>query len=130
MDRNSHRFQQWMQPQYTEVERTRNEHWYVYRGQVTQDPPPTPPRRPHYNLWIIGGRTLYDGEMIGLSNLDLFEGTSSFDVAVSSPVEAVKIGRRLTGCACFGLVELEGDGEYYEWYDDEGRDIEKIVNGS
>ena len=82
--------------------------------------------RPQYILWISGGRTLLDGEMIGLADLDFVQGPNSWNIAVDSIEEALELAPRITGCAALGLEELTEDGEYYEWYDDDGNSISGI----
>jgi len=121
MNTESNRWEQWMEPRYQEM---------------LERPPvkiiePKPPR-PRYILWINGGRALVDGEMLALSDVERYlifndDCINSFNLDVASPEMAIAIAKRITGCSMLGLVELEDDGEYREWYDDEGRDIEELA---
>tara|TARA_R100001530_G_scaffold117372_3_gene84512 strand:- start:5160 stop:5519 length:360 start_codon:yes stop_codon:yes gene_type:complete len=91
---------------------------------------PKPPR-PRYVLWVSGGRALVDGEFLVLTEVEKYliyndECISTFNLDVASPEMAIAIAKRITGCSMLGLVELEDDGEYYEWYDDQGRDLEEL----
>ena len=99
---------------------------WEYETVKEQEPP-----RPRYILWVAGGRALVDGEMLALSEVGDYlifndDCVNSFNLAVESPEMAIAIAKRITGCSMLGLVELEDDGEYHEWYDDEGREIEEL----
>ena len=120
MNTESNRWELWMEPRYQEL---------LERSPV-QIIEPKPPR-PRYILWVNGGRALVDGKMLALSDVEghlIFNDDclNSFNLAVESPEMAVAIAKRITGCSMLGLVELEDDGEYREWYDGEGRDIEEL----
>lgn len=109
---------------------------------------------PKYRMWITGGKRaydpiLFDGERIGLVDtgeglvdLDFIEDRDvyvmgnpghwerlllrrSFMIRVDSPEEAIGLARRITRHDALGLEELE-DGEYYEWYDENGDDLDKF----
>ena len=100
---------------------------WEYETVKEQEPP-----RPRYILWVAGGRALVDGEMLALSEVGDYlifndDCVNSFNLAVESPEMAIAIAKRITGCSMLGLVELEDDGEYHEWYDDEGREIEELA---
>ena len=117
MERNSNRWQQWMKASeerkaQLDKELALQSRWESF---ITKATP-----LPKYRMWIGGGRALLDGEMIGSADLDFIEDQhSSFMIRVESPEEAIGLARRITGCVALGLEELE-DGEYYEWYDENG----------
>jgi hypothetical protein len=88
--------------------------------------------RPRYILWISGGRALVDGEWLALSDIEeclIYNDDClwSFNLAVESPQKAIAIAKRITGCRGLGLVELEDDGVYHEWYDADGNDLLDVV---
>jgi hypothetical protein len=116
MDVTSKRWKAWMEPRYEEIERRSMD----IPEPTAKEPPP------QYILWITGGRTMLDGEMIGLADLDFLDGLNSFNIAVASIREAMELAPRLTGCVMFGVCELEDDGEYHEWYDDDGNSLEEL----
>lgn len=115
MEPTSKRWKTWMEPRYQE------------RANVLATlPEPMQEARPKYILWVWGGKTLLDGEMIGLADLKFVDGPNSFNIAVETIDEAMALASRITGCYGLGLVELEDDGEYREWYDECGVDIEEL----
>jgi len=123
MELTSNRWKQWMEPRYREI---------FERPSVEIIEPE--PLRPRYILWVNGGRALVDGEWLALSDVEEYlvnndDCLNSFNLAVESPEMAIAIAKRVTRCSMLGLVELEDDGEYREWYDDEGRDIEELAEG-
>ena len=103
---------------------------------VTTEPAP----RPRYIVWVGGGRATIDGfnKMLGEANLHFLSDdelsylsewvTSSFDIVVESPEEGVKLIRRIMCCVAIGMVELEEDGEYHEWYSDDGESASEIAD--
>jgi len=119
MERTSSRWQIWMEPV-----KAAHDHMELGREKEQQEP------RPGFILWIAGGKTLYDGEMIGMADLNFYHGNdavNSFNIAVQSPSEALELITHITGSWMLGLVELEEDGEYHEWYDEEhNEDIERL----
>jgi hypothetical protein len=115
METTSNRWNKWMEPRFQEMAKLPREI-------------PVPIPRPRYIFQIYGGWTMLDGEPIGLADLNFMDGISSFNIAVESAEEVLKLGTRITGCFGFGLVELEEDGEYHEWYDDNGNSIEELVD--
>jgi len=118
MEITSKRWKAWMEPRYEEM-----------ATQIRAMPEPTPTPRPQYVLWITGGRTLFDGEMIGLADLDFVEGPNSWNIAVESIDEALELAPRITGCYDFGLAEL-ANGEYREWWDKDGYQLgERMYKG-
>jgi hypothetical protein len=135
MELTSNRWKQWMEPRYREI--------FERPSVEIIEPEPLNsgiiPQRPRYILWVRGGRALVDGEWLTHSDIekhlvcdiDLMDDVypNSFNLAVESPEMAIAIAKRITGCSMLGLVELENDNEYREWYDDEGRDIEELSEG-
>ena len=132
MNPTSNRWEQWMEPRYREMLEQPS-------VEIIESTPP----RPRYILWVNGGRALVDGEMLALTEVEeylIYTGKclrlqlhfqnddclNSFNLAVESPEMAIAIAKRITQSSMLRLVELEDDGEYREWYDDEGRDIEAL----
>ena len=116
----SDRYAQWMKPRWDEYLEE------VYQGLVAASGPAEVVEQPKYVLWVQGGRALYDGEMMGLAELDFIDGESSFQIQVNTPAEAKLIIERITGCLALGLAELGDDGEYWEWYDEAGLAVDEI----
>jgi hypothetical protein len=122
MERNSNRWQQWMKA--SELRKVELDKALALQARwesfITKATP-----LPKYRMWIVDGWALLDGEMIGFADLDFIETQDgSFKIRVESPEEAIGLARRITGCVALGLEELE-DGEYYEWYDENGDDLTK-----
>lgn len=124
MEYTSNRWQQWMKPSENEMAQVLKERYAAQKAEVAEP-------RPQFILWIEGGRTLYDGEMIGLADLNFYYGedaTNSFSITVDSPLEAVTLIRHITHSLTLGLVELDEDGDYCEWYSEIGDDIETVAD--
>ena len=130
MELTSDRYAQWIKPR-----------WDKYLEEVYAPPqePVEVVEQPKYVLWVQGGRALYDGEMMGLAELDFVDGThydgensyvyrigGNFQIQVNTPTEAKLIVERITGCLALGLAELGDDGEYWEWYDEAGLAVDEV----
>ena len=97
--------------------------------------------RPRYLVWVAGGRATIgtdivdayrNGEMLGLAEeLTFIEDeneSSCFNIKVESPEKGIDLIRRIANCIGIGLIELEDDGEYHEWYDDQGNSSTDIAD--
>ena len=103
---------------------------------VTTEPAP----RPRYIVWVAGGRATYgtdsrdatlNGEMLGMADLDFVEDTnepSSFNIAVETPEEGIALIRRISCYMGIGIIELEDDDQYYEWYSDDAKSGSEIAD--
>ena len=86
---------------------------------------PSEPRS-QFILWVMGGRSLFDTDMLGEANLNFCwdeEWNGNWAIRVSGAREALLLANRITGCIMLGLCELE-DGTYYEWEDYSGKNID------
>ena len=107
---------------------------------VTTEPAP----RPKYMVWVAGGRATYgkdsrdatlNGEMLGMADLNfagklLVEETdepSSFNIAVETPEEGIALIRRISCYIGIGIIELEDDNQYHEWYSDDAESASEIA---
>jgi hypothetical protein len=120
----------------------RYQEWFANREPVTVDQPaPEPTPRPRYVVWVAGsratigkdGRDAYlNGQMLGMAdNLTFVEDEnepSDFLIAVESPEEGIALMRRIANCMAFGIIELEEDEKYHEWYNDNGEDASELVH--
>tara|TARA_Y100000310_G_scaffold343303_1_gene450281 strand:- start:1629 stop:1937 length:309 start_codon:yes stop_codon:yes gene_type:complete len=91
-------------------------------------------------VWVAGdeaaigkdGRDAYfNGTPLAEANLNLVWDTdepSSFNIAVETPEEGIALMRRISHCWGFGLVELEEDGLYHEWYSEDAESASEIAN--
>ena len=97
--------------------------------------------RPRYLVWVVGseatigkdGRDAYfNGQMLGMAEeLTFIEDENepfSFNIAVETPEEGIALMRRIANCWALGIIELEDDGEYHEWYDAEGNSSTDIAD--
>ena len=97
--------------------------------------------RPRYLVWVAGARATIgtdivdayrNGEMLGLAEeLTFIEDEnepSCFNIKVESPEEGIDLIKRIANCIGIGLIELEDDGEYHEWYDAEGNSSTDIAD--
>jgi len=93
-----------------------------------------------YLVWVAGdeatigkdGRDAYfNGTPLAGANLNLVWDTdepSSFNIAVETPEEGIALMRRIANCMAFGLVELEEDGMYHEWYSEDAESASEIIS--
>ena len=96
--------------------------------------------RPHYLVWVAGGKATigkdgrdayFNGQMLSMAeDLTFVEDEnepSNFNIKVESPEEGLALMRRIANCYAVGLIELEDDGIYHEWYNDEGDSSSDIL---
>ena len=93
-----------------------------------------------YMVWVAGdeatigkdGRDAYfNGTPLAEANLNLVWDTdepSIFNIAVETPEEGMALMRRISHCWGFGLVELEEDGLYHEWYSEDAESASEIIS--
>ena len=125
MDRTSNRWESWIKP---------NIHAMIENSYANPPEPTHKKPKPQYVLWVLGGRTLFDGEMLGLADLNFIDGDAVFGadathgwaIKVESPDEALALYGRFYGNYAHGLDELDSDGQYYTWRDEEHRDISDL----
>ena len=126
MNQNSQRYQQWFP---------------VREPEVIEQPAPEPAPRPRYLVWVAGGKATigkdgrdayFNGQMLGMADdLTFVEDEnepSCFNIAVETPEEGIALIRRIANCMALGLIELEDDDIYHEWYDDEGNSSTDIAD--
>jgi hypothetical protein len=97
-------------------------------------------KHPKYMVWVAGdeaaiGRDGRDAFFNGtpLAGADLHfvwdtDEPSSFNIAVETPAEGIALMRRIAHNFGFGIIELEEDGLYHEWYSEEGESASEIAN--
>jgi len=97
--------------------------------------------RPRYLVWVAGGRATIGANIVDAyrNGLALSESPdltfvedenepSCFNIKVESPEEGIALIQRIANCMALGLIELEDDGEYHEWYDDKGNSSTDIAD--
>ena len=117
MDANSNRYQKWIEPKWHELFPAGNGKQIIAPAKFV--------------VWIHGPHALYDGDMLGLASLNFIDpvmGFGDFTIQVDSPDDAKQIVSKITDCFALGLVELDDDGEYKEWLDDDGESIEQTAD--
>jgi len=120
---------------------TRYEKWFADHNPITPEPVTIEPApRPKYLVWVAGGEATigkdgrdayFNGTMLGMADLHFVEDTnepSDFLIAIETPEEGIALMRRIANCMAFGLVELEEDGLYHEWYSEDAESASEIIS--
>ena len=96
--------------------------------------------RPRYMVWVAGDEATYgkdsreatlNGTPLAGADLHFVWDTqepSSFNIAVETPEEGIALIRRISLYWGIGIIELEEDGLYHEWYSEEAESASEIAN--